>query len=311
VAAQEGQAPVGTEPSGPEQLGKRDWLDVFKRTFKEFLADDCMDLAKQVAFSSTLAFFPAMIFVLGLLGVLNLFEDLKKFLDPIAPAGVISFIGDLQGDSQNDSKSILALIVGFAGALWAASGAMGSVVKAVNRAYDRVESRPFWKVRIVSIVLVVLSGIVTAAMFLLIVFGGPLGNAIAKRLHAGGAFDLFWAILRWPIAFVAVLLFFALIYYLAPDVPHRNWKWVSPGSVVGGVMWLALTGLFAVYATLSGSYTKTYGSLAAGIILLLWLNYTAWAILFGAELNSELDRQAEIRAAGGPNAGLVKPARRV
>jgi membrane protein len=116
--------------------------------------------------------------------------------------------------------------------------------------------------------------------------------------------------LRWPIAFVAVLLFFSLIYYLAPDVPHRNWKWVTPGSLVGGVLWLALSGLFAVYATLSGSYTKTYGSLAAGIILLLWLNYTAWAILFGAELNSELDRQADIRAAGGEHAGLIKPARR-
>jgi membrane protein len=147
-------------------------------------------------------------------------------------------------------------------------------------------------------------------MFLLVVFGGPLGNAIAQKAHAGGAFDLLWAILRWPIAFVAVLLFFSLIYYLAPDVPHRSWKWVTPGSLVGALLWLALSGLFAVYATLSGSYTKTYGSLAAGIILLLWLNYTAWAILFGAELNSELDRQADIRAAGGPNAGLIKPARR-
>ncbi len=102
-------------------------------------------------------------------------------------------------------------------------------------------------------------------------------------------------------------MFFALVYYLAPNVDVRNWKWVTPGSLFGAVMWLVLSGLFALYATFAGSYSKTYGSLAAGVILLLWLNYSAWALLFGAELNSELDRQADIRAAGGPNAGLVKP----
>ena len=118
------------------------------------------------------------------------------------------------------------------------------------------------------------------------------------------------SIARWPMAFVAVLLFFALIYYLAPNLDQRRWQWVTPGSVLGGLMWIALSGLFALYTTFSDSYTKTYGTLAGGIVLLLWLNYTAWAILFGAELNSELDRQADIHAAGGERAGLTKPARR-
>ena len=116
--------------------------------------------------------------------------------------------------------------------------------------------------------------------------------------------------MRWPIAFVAVLLFFALVYYLAPNVEHRNWKWITPGSLLGAVLWLALSGLFALYTSFSDSYDKTYGSLAGGIVLLLWLYYSAMAVLFGAELNAELDRQADIRAAGGPRAGLVKPARR-
>jgi membrane protein len=107
-----------------------------------------------------------------------------------------------------------------------------------------------------------------------------------------------------------VLLFFAFVYYLAPNKPQRNWKWISPGSLVGSLLWLALSALFALYVTFAGSYSKTYGTLASGIILLLWLNYSAFALLYGAELNSELDRQADIRAAGGPDAGLVKPARR-
>ena len=104
---------------------------------------------------------------------------------------------------------------------------------------------------------------------------------------------------------------FALIYYLAPNAEQRNWKWVTPGSLFGSLMWLALSGLFALYTAFSSTYSKTYGALAGAIVLLLWLNYSAWAVLFGAELNAELDRQADIRAAGGEKAGLVKPARRV
>jgi membrane protein len=119
-----------------------------------------------------------------------------------------------------------------------------------------------------------------------------------------------WSILRWPIAFGAILLLFAFVYYFAPNKDQRRWQWVTPGSFVGAVMWLVLSALFTLYVTFAGSYSKTYGSIAAGVILLLWLNYTAWALLFGAELNAELDRQADIHAAGGERAGLVKPARR-
>src|SRR5207249_11815140 len=189
--------------------------------------------------------------------------------------------------------------------VWAASGAMSSVIKAVNRAVEQQETRPVWKVRAVAILLVVSSGITTAEIFLLIVVGGSLGDAIAKKAHLGGAFQWTWGILRWPVAFTAILLFFALVYYLAPNKEPRSWKWITPGSLVGGLLWLALSGLFALYATFAGSYSKTYGTLASGIILLLWLNYSAWSLLFGAELNSELDRQADIHAAGGAPAGLT------
>jgi membrane protein len=97
------------------------------------------------------------------------------------------------------------------------------------------------------------------------------------------------SIFRWPLAFVVVLLLFSLIYYLAPNAEQRSWRWITPGSVVGSVLWLALSGLFAVYTAFSSSYSKTYGSLAGGIVLLLWLNYSAWAVLFGAELNAEVE----------------------
>jgi membrane protein len=308
--ATEQPARVGRRtPSSPERLTRGEWLSALKGSFSAFMRDDCMGLSQQIAYSSLLAFFPAVAFLIGALSLFHLFDDVKQLLDPIAPNGVITFIDNLQQDSKNGA-SAAAFVLGFIGAVWAASGAMGTIMKAVNRAYELQETRPFWKSRVIAIVLVLATGITTAGVFLLIVVGGSLGDAIAKKAGLGGAFQWTWSILRWPIAFCAILLFFALVYYLGPNMRQRSWKWVTPGSVVGGALWLALSGLFALYVTFAGNYTKTYGTLASGIILLLWLNYSAFSLLYGAELNSELDRQADIRAAGGEHAGLVKPVSR-
>jgi membrane protein len=299
----------GRAPTGPERLSRSEWLDVFKRTGRQFMADDCMGLSQQVAYSSLLAFFPAMIFLVAFLGLIGAYDTLLEFLGPVAPTSITDLIRQLQEDA-GDGGSSVALAFGFFGAVWAGSGAMSTIVKAVNRAYGKLETRAIWTVRLISVVLVLASGFVLAGLLLLIVFGGKLGDAIARKANLSGAFTWFWDIFRWPLAFVAILLLFALIFYLAPNAELRSWKWITPGSLVGSVMWLGLSGLFALYTSLADSYSKTYGSLASGIVLLLWLNYSAWAVLFGAELNAELDRQADIRAAGGPDAGLIKPARR-
>jgi membrane protein len=303
----------GRAPSSPLQLSWREWLAVFKRTGKQFIADDCMGLGQQVAFSSLLAFLPSVILLIGLLGLFGdrAFDSLESFVGSVAPHGVISMINLAKEDAaRNKSGSAIAFVAGLFLALWAATGAMSALSKAVNRAYDRIETRPFWKQRLIALTLVVATGLVLAGVFLLIVFGGDLGDAIVRRTGLGDSFKLFWNIARWPIAFGAVLLFNALVYYLAPNLQQRSWRWLTPGSLVAALAWLALSGLFALYTSYSSSYSKTYGSIAGAIILLLWLNYTAWAILFGAELNAELDREADIHAAGGPHAGLTRPGRR-
>jgi membrane protein len=309
TATEQGRGRVGRTPSSPGRLSKGEWLAALKRSFAQFMKDDCMGLSQQIAYSSLLAFFPAVIFLLGALGLFNLYDNVKTLLEPIAPSGVITFIDNLQQDSQG-AASAWAFVIGLVGAVWAASGAMGSIMKAVNRAYEVQETRPVWRSRLVAIVLVVATGLTTAGVFVLIVVGGSLGDAIAKKAGLGGLFQWTWAIVRWPLAFCAILLFFALVYYLGPNKRQRSWKWVTPGSTLGSALWLLLSGLFALYVTFAGNYTKTYGTLASGIILLLWLNYSAFALLYGAELNSELDRQADIRAAGGEHAGLTTVAKR-
>ena len=300
---------VGRAPSSPFRLRPSEWLTVFKRTGEEFLSDNCMSLGQQVAYSSALALFPTAAFLIGLLSVFGLFNPIQSFLATVAPHGVISFIQGLQNDSHGGAGAV-ALVIGGAAAIWTASGAMGTVMQAVNIAYDRFDDRSFVQKRITAIVLVGLFGATIVALAVLLLFGGPLGQAIADRAHLGTVFTWAWRILRWPVAFVAVLILFGLVYYFAPNIQHRRWQWVTPGSVVGAALWLLLSGLFTVYVTFAGSYSKTYGSLAAAFILLVWLNYSSWAILFGAELNAELDRQADIDAAGGENAGLVRPVRR-
>jgi membrane protein len=286
--------PVGS----PYRLRGREWLAAGKAAVKEFLADDCMGLAQEIAYSALLAFFPSVILIVGLLGLsgTGAYDALIHLLRTVAPHGVIDMI-NLAKDSSahNKAGSAIALAVGLIGALWAASGATGSVIKAVNRASDVKETRPFWKTKLLALELVLLTGLVTAAVFVLIVFGGPLGEAIAKRADLGDAFTTLWNILRWPIAFAGILIFFSIVYYLAPNREPRNLRWVTPGSAVGSVLWLAVSGLFSLYTSFSHSYDRTYGSLAGAIILLLWLDYSALALLFGAELNAELERRATSR----------------
>lgn len=284
-----------------------EWFGVLKSTGKAFLADDCLGLAQQVAFSTLLAFFPAIILVIGLLGLIHgAYPALIHLLGSVAPKGVLSAIDVARQSSAGHSAgSAIAVGIGAAGALWAATGAAGAVLKAVNRAYELPETRPFWKVRLLAFLLVLLTATVLATIFLLIVFGGPIGDAIANRASLGHAFDVAWSLARWPIALAGMLAFFAIVYRVAPARQPPGRRWITPGSVLGTLLWLALSGLFALYTSYSSSYDRTYGSLAGAIVLLLWLDYSALALLFGAELNAELSRRSagytarkERRAAG-------------
>ena len=300
----------GRAPSSPLQLSWREWLDVFKRAGKQFMADDCMGLGQQVAFSSLLAFLPTVILLIGLLGLFGngAFDSLEQFVGSVAPHGVISMIDLAKQDAaQNKSGSAIAFGLGVVAALWAATGAIGRAdqggqprlrpdrdAAVLEAAPDRARARHRHRARARRDV--------------------P-ADRLRRRRSATRSCALrprrqLQAVLEHPPLadrVRAVLLFFALVYYLAPNMPQRSWKWITPGSIVGALLWLVLSGLFALYVAFASSYSKTYGSLAGAMILLLWLNYSAWAILFGAELNAELDRQADIHAAGGAHAGLVEP----
>jgi membrane protein len=281
-----------------------EWPGILLAAGKRFLKDGGTGLSQQIAFSSVTAFFPAVILAIGLLGLIGpgAYDSLRHLLATVAPHAVLGAIDIAKQSAAGRSGSAIAFVIGTMGALWAASGATGAVISAVNRAEDLPETRPFWKRRLLAIGLVIASGFVFAAVFVLIVFGGPLGDAIARRAGLGGPFTVVWNAARWPIAFAGILAFLGLVYALAPNRRPPNWRWLTPGSVVGALLWLALSGLFALYTAFSGSYDRTYGSLAGAIILLLWLNYSAMALLYGAELNAEIERRRADRL--GPTSDL-------
>jgi len=190
---------TGAAARSPTRLGLRGWADVFKRAGRHFIADDCIGLAQQIAFSALLAFLPTVILVIGLLGLFGPgpFNSLEHFVGSVAPKSVIDIIELAKKDAaRNKSGSALALAFAVVLAFWAATGAMNAVVTAVNRAYERVETRPIWKVRLISLALVLATGIVLIGTFMLIIFGGNLGDAIARRTPLGGNFMVFWNVAR-------------------------------------------------------------------------------------------------------------------
>jgi membrane protein len=252
-------ATEGRAPSGPFGLSWHEWVEAFKRAGKSFIADDCMGLAQQVAFSALLAFLPSVVLLIGLLGLFgpSAFDEVERFVGSVAPSGVTDIIELAKQDAaHNKQGSAIAFAVGTLAALWVASGAMEAVMKAVNRAYNRLETRPFWKRRVIAIVLVVATGLVTAGMFLLIVFGASFGEALVRRTGLGGNFKLFWDIARWPIGFVAVLAFFAFVYYLAPNVERQSCAGSHRARSSARSSGSCSPGSFALYTSYSGSYAR-------------------------------------------------------
>jgi membrane protein len=181
---------------------------------------------------------------------------------------------------------------GILAALWAASNGMGAITQALNIAYDVKESRPWWKQRLTAINLTLALSVLIITALMLVLYGGRISDYLAETFGLGDTFIIAWKILQWPIVLAFVLLAFALIYYFAPDVKEQKWIWVTPGAVLGVVLWLAVSFGFRGYLHFFNSYSTTYGTLGAVIILMLWLYLTGAAILVGGEMNSEIEHAA-------------------
>ena len=266
------------------------WGELLKRTAKETSEDDCLGLAAQLAYYFFLALFPAVLFVLALASffpLTNFIDDVVRVLRPVAPADVLGFLEEqLRRISNADSGGILT--IGILGAIWSSSAAVVAIVGSLNRAYDIEEGRPWWQVRLTAIGLTVALAVLVLISFTLIVVGPTLAERLASAFGLGAVFEWTWKILQWPLAFFLVSSAVGLIYYFAPDA-EQDWVWITPGAVVGTLLWVIVSLVFKVYVANFANYNATYGAVGGVIVLLLWFYISGLAILVGAELNAEIE----------------------
>ena len=266
------------------------WRELLKRTLKDTSEDDAFGLAAQLAYYFFLALFPALLFVLALASffpLTNFIDEIVVALRPIAPAEIISFLDEqLRRVSNADSGGILT--IGILGAIWSSSAAVVAIIGSLNRAYDIEEGRPWWKVRLTAIGLTIALAVMILVSFSLIVAGPTVAEHLASVFGLGAAFEWTWKILQWPLAFFLVSSAVGLVYYFAPDA-EQDWAWITPGAIVGTLLWVIVSLVFKFYVANFADYNATYGAVGGVIVLLLWFYISGLAILVGAELNAEIE----------------------
>jgi membrane protein len=287
-------------PEKPGELDRGSWWSALKRTVKEFREDNLTDWAAALTYYGILAIFPAILALVSILGLMGsgTTQTLIDNLGQVAPGPAKDiFTSAIENLQKNEGAAGIALVVGLALAIWSASGYVAAFMRASNAVYDVEEGRPIWKslpTRVgTTLVLLVLLAITAVG----VVLTGGLAEQVGKVVGIEKSVVDVWNIAKWPVLIAIVSLMFAILYYAAPNVKHPKFQWVSPGGVVAVLLWILASAAFAFYVANFSSYNETYGALGGVIVFLTWLWITNIAVLFGAELNAELERGRQI--AGG------------
>jgi membrane protein len=283
----------------PQQIPPKGWLDIAKRTAKEVKADQVPLLSAGVAFYALLSLFPAIIAGVSIYGLVADPETVRRQIDELtkmlSPETAEIIGGQIRQVTQGAGGALgLATVIGILTALWSASSGMKALITGVNLAYDETETRKFLKLRGLALALT-LGAMVLMAVALSVIVGFP---PVADTLPA----VLRWvvSVLRWVVLAVLLVGGLAVLYRFAPDRDEPRWTWVSWGSGIATLLWILASVGFSIYANAFGNYNKTYGALAGVIILMFWLFLTAFVVLVGAELNTEMELQTAKDTTAGP-----------
>ncbi|GAA4245884.1 YihY/virulence factor BrkB family protein [Dactylosporangium darangshiense] len=292
--------PAEGGPDSPTGLSRRSWIDVLKRTVKEFNNDNLTDWAAALTYYGVLSIFPGILVLLSVSGLLltGTTEDaVLKNAQEMFPGSIAAPVTGAVDELKKGSHSAgLLAIVGLLGALWTASGYVGAFMRAANAIYDVPEGRPIWKVLPIRLGITIAVGTLIAVAALSIVFTGRFaeqaGGWIGLSKEAVQVFD----IVKWPLLLLVVMLVLAILYWASPNAQQHGFRWITPGGVLAVFIWMAASGGFVIYVSNFSSYNKTYGTLGGIIAFLVWLWISNMAILLGAEFDAELERGRAIEA---------------
>jgi membrane protein len=305
-APQPGPQPERLEPQlddpGLTDLSLRDWRAVFVRAGKQALADGITDVAASLAYYAFLAIPALLLVTLGVFANVagqDTVNSILDTLDGVIPPEAIQLLDEsLTRTLENQSGGVALIVIGGLLALWTATSAMGGLMRGLNRVYGTKETRSFGKQRLTGLAILGCVLLAFALVFGLLVLGPVLSTAVGDATDATTLVGWLWWTLQWPIVLLGLLLAFAAILYFGPNVEVPKFRFITPGALLAVVVWILASGLFALYVGLLGSYDKTWGSLAAVIVMLTWLWLTALALLLGAEVNAEAERSRRLREAG-------------
>lgn len=302
----------GRPPSRLTDLDAGAWRETGKRVLSAYREDNATDWAAALTYYSVLSLFPGLIVLVALLGLLGQHpQTTDALLDIVGEVGPASAVDTFRGpieDVTRDRGGAGALLgVGLIGAIWSASGYLGAFARASNAIYEVTEGRPFWRLRPQQVAMTVLMVLMLALIAIGLVVSGPVAEAVGEELGLGAEAVSAWGIVKWPLMILAVSFMFAVLYYWAPNVDQPGFRWVTPGSVVAVGAWVLASAAFALYVANFGSYGATYGTLGGVIVFLLWLWISNNAVLFGQELNAELERQRQIERRRPGGEGRVGP----
>src|SRR3954469_1820619 len=288
-----------TVPDGPTDLPRRSWKDILKRTVKEFQEDNLTDWAAALTYYGVMSLFPMLLVLVALLGLIGQESTIATTTDSLRSAGLGDVAKNVQGplDEIVRHKGGAGALVGFGllGALWSASGWVGAFTRAMNSIYDVKEGRPFWKLRPLQVVITLVTVLLVSLVLLAVVVSGPIAKAVGTALGVGDTAVTVWGIAKWPVLLVVLMAMVAGLYYVAPNVRQPRLRWVTPGGVVAVVTWIVASAGFGIYVSNFSSYGKTYGTLGSVITFLVWMWLSNLALLFGGELDSELERERELK----------------
>jgi membrane protein len=297
-------APAPDDARKPDELSdlhRRSWFYILRRTISEFSRDQCTDLAAALTYYSVLSLFPGLLAITSTLGLLGtnaekVQQTILDVLRPLVDASTLDSVQKLLVQLSHSQSAGYAFVVGLAGALWAASGYVGAFTRAMNRVYGVQEGRPIWKLRPLQLVITIVTVALCIVGLVILVVSGSVAETVGNAIGLGDTVVTVWNVAKWPVLAVVVVLVVALLYYVTPNVRQPRFRWISAGAFVAILVWVIASLGFGFYVANFSSYNKTYGSLAGVIVALLWLWLTNLALMFGAELDAELERGRELQA---------------